>query len=187
MVLKQLTIHNINFMFIKYRSINQSAQPSRASWDTDSEQNGQQNPKKSLRKKKWAQAGWGLKSGATRQANMRAAHVSLHAANFSLNIWASREGFQQRIASEIRGCAGGAPPGHREHHEALSAGENITSEGKRAKRDDMKSIMNICKSQGYTVGKDHFCLIKRKASKEVCTEGITPSSPSPLAGANKLC
>lgn len=42
----QLTIHNINFMLLKYRRISESSQQSHASSDKDSEQNGQHSPKK---------------------------------------------------------------------------------------------------------------------------------------------
>lgn len=42
----QVTIHNINFMLLKYRRISESSQQSHASSDKDSEQNGQHSPKK---------------------------------------------------------------------------------------------------------------------------------------------
>lgn len=43
---------------------------------------------------------------------------------------------------------GGVSPSHRELHETVSVEENLTSEGMKAKQDDMKSsVTDVCRTR----------------------------------------
>lgn len=72
--LSQLTVHNVTFMLLKYRSTSESNQHSHASSDKDSEQKGPTLSQESLqgREKTQAQAGWRLKAGGTQKWHMPA-------------------------------------------------------------------------------------------------------------------